>query len=222
MPRWWALAEVSRPPGAALVPTHDARLPETYESAKQALAECSRIDECKDWADKSQALASYARQANDDALHKMAIRIQVRAMRRMGELVKTFQTGPKGGRPSKNGTGTHTVSQRQAAEGAGVSKHQEVTAVRIANVPEPEFEAAMESDDPPTVTKLAHQQRPAPPGFINATKLMGAVRRFSEFCEEHPPESVSSGVLEYEVSDLRARIGVIDGWLDQFIVNLGD
>jgi hypothetical protein len=28
--------------------------------------ECSRIDECKDWADRAAALASYAKQADDE------------------------------------------------------------------------------------------------------------------------------------------------------------
>lgn len=72
----------------------NAQLPERYEAAKQALAECDHIDECKDWADKAAALGSYARQADDDTLHKTAIRIQTRAIRRCGELLKTFQTGP--------------------------------------------------------------------------------------------------------------------------------
>ena len=35
------------------VPTiTDAPLPRRYEMAKTALAECERIDECKDWSDK--------------------------------------------------------------------------------------------------------------------------------------------------------------------------
>ena len=139
----------------ALVPIGDAPLPRTYEAARQALEECSRVDECKDWADKAAALASYARQADDDELYRMARRIQGRAVRRAGELLKAFQTGAKGGRPTKNGGGAPTVSQRAAANAAGMSKRQEVTAVRIANLPEGDFEAAVESDAPPTVTALA-------------------------------------------------------------------
>lgn len=30
-----------------------ARLPQAYEGAKNALAHCVQIDECKDWADKA-------------------------------------------------------------------------------------------------------------------------------------------------------------------------
>ena len=66
-------------------------------------------------------------------------------MQRCGQLLKEFQTGPDGGRPSKNGGGTPTVSQRQAADEAGMSKDQEVQAVRVANVPDVEFEEAVEA-----------------------------------------------------------------------------
>jgi len=44
----------------ALIPVSTAQLPRTYEAAKRALSECSEVDECKDWADKAAALASYA------------------------------------------------------------------------------------------------------------------------------------------------------------------
>jgi hypothetical protein len=50
---------------------------------------------------------------------------------------------------------TPTSSRREVAESAGISKDQQVTAVRVANVPAAEFEAAIESQTPPTVTALA-------------------------------------------------------------------
>ena len=69
----------------------EARLPAVYETAKLALAQCTRIDECQSWADKAEAMASYARQAKDDSLRKMADRIQARAIRRCGELLRQIQ-----------------------------------------------------------------------------------------------------------------------------------
>ena len=65
-----------------------AELPALYQQAQTALAQCERIDECKDWADKAQAMASYAKQSQDDDLFKHAPRIQLRAVRRYGELLK--------------------------------------------------------------------------------------------------------------------------------------
>ena len=67
---------------ATLPANSDAQLPQRYEAARSAIAECERIDECKDWSDKAAAMASYARQAKDDSLRVMAVRIQARAERR--------------------------------------------------------------------------------------------------------------------------------------------
>ena len=71
----------------ANIRTADARLPEVYEAAKVALAHCASLDECQSWANKAEALASYARQANDSTLRKQADRIQARAIRREGDCV---------------------------------------------------------------------------------------------------------------------------------------
>ena len=68
-----------------------ARLPQVYEHAKNALAECQQVDECQDWANKAEALASYARQAADETLRRMADRIQARAVSRAGVLLQQFQ-----------------------------------------------------------------------------------------------------------------------------------
>jgi hypothetical protein len=206
----------------------NAPLPAVYENAKTALADCARIDECQKWANKAEALASYARQADDDTLRKLADRIQARAVRRAGQLLKTFQTGPKGGRPSGNGNGTVGVSprsQKQAAEDAGMSQRQRETAVRVANVPDDIFEVAVESDAPPTVTQLAEIGKKSwevPQGFQQATRLLGAVRRFAKFCSEHEPDLVANGVLDTEVAEVRQLVATIDAWLDRFVVNLKD
>lgn len=145
-----------------------ARLPDAYSSAKQALANCASVDECKDWGDKAEALASYARMSNDDVLRKFADRIQARAVRRCGELLKGYQA--PGTRTDKPSRGTPTrLTQHQAATTAGLSKDQEVTASRVAKVPEEEFEEVVESDDPPTVTKLAKLGTKSRPYTANIT-----------------------------------------------------
>jgi len=40
-----------------------------------------------------------------------------------------------------------------------MSEDQRKTALRVANIPEDEFEAAVESDNPPTMTDLARRGR---------------------------------------------------------------
>ena len=195
---------------ASELDVRNAPLPERYEAAKVALVACQRVDECKDWADKAVALASYARQADDDTLYDTAIRIQARAVRRCGQLLEDYQTGAKGGRPSGNSTATDTVSQRAAAEQAGMSKRQEVTARRLANIPEDEFEAAIESDNPPTVTTLS---RPTGPGFAKARHLVGELSRFAEFCGENKPDFVASGLMEEQIAEIRDQATAVRIWL---------
>lgn len=69
----------------------------------------------------------------------MAVRIRARAVRRCGELLKQFDAKGRN-QHTEVSRGTPTkLSQREAAERAGISKDQQVTAVRVANVPEPEF-----------------------------------------------------------------------------------
>ena len=84
------------------------------------------------------------RQAVSDAgisERKHADRIQARAVRRCGELLKQFD-GRGVNQYTKDDEGT-LITQKQAASDAGLSDHQRVTAVRVANVPEPDFDAGI-------------------------------------------------------------------------------
>jgi hypothetical protein len=176
-----------------------ARLPATYEEAKNALAECERLDECRDWANKAEAIAAYAAMSKDDTLRTLADRIQARAVRRMGELLKKFDA--KGKRTDKPAKGDHgKLSQREAARQAGLSEHQQLQAVRVANVPQEKFNAAVESEKPPTVTAIAEmgkQPRPkhdadmkvSASGIATLTSLpphdIVEVKRCAKFMREH-------------------------------------
>ena len=77
-----------------LAVAHAARikLPESYEAAKKAIAQCAELDECAHWIDKAAAMAACARIAEDDAMLKDAMRIQARAVRQLGELIKLVPT----------------------------------------------------------------------------------------------------------------------------------
>ena len=219
-----------------------AKLPATYEAAKVALAECSRIDECQNWADKMAALASYAKQSEDDELHKMADRIKARAIRRCGELLEAI-------RPAKNQHDANTragsayvgavssSSRSAAAAKAGLSERQKVTALRVARVPAAEFEQAVDSDAPPTITALAERGRkPAPPApppkplvdlggrdpehFAISTKGQGQLRSFAEFAAANDPLIVAKGAMPHEVRTIRQHIAAVDAWLDRLAVSL--
>jgi hypothetical protein len=127
-----------------------AELPTAYEAAKAALAECDRIDEIDDWADRAAALASYARQANDPELLNFANRIRARAFRKVGELLLEYD-----GRGRAKSGGPPIFSRGEAAGAAGISRHTALTAVRVAQVPQDQFETLVESPKPPGTTRLA-------------------------------------------------------------------
>lgn len=100
-------------------------------------------------------MASYAKQAQDETLLNMARRIQMRAYQRVGELLKQYE--PARGRQPENGSSPSRFTRTDAADDAGLSERERKTALRIASVDEDEFEALVESDDPPTITEMARR-----------------------------------------------------------------
>jgi hypothetical protein len=216
----------------ALPNISDARLPAVYEQATRALAECSRIDECQDWADKAQAMASYARQSRDDTLLKMAERIKARAIRRCGELLRLVQPVNAARDMPREGA-LPPVTREKAAADAGLSEHQRKTALRVAAVPESDFIAQVESDNPPTLTALAkqgteHKPKPLvdlggipPADYARASQVMGILSGFAEFCAANQPGRVAAAFQSHELADLRRNVANIESWLDVFVVNLG-
>lgn len=211
---------------ANLPAINSAKLPQTYEAAKTALAECSRVDECASWAKKAEALASYAKQAEDDTLRKMADRIQARAIRRCGELLHAITPAP-GGRPEKLRGALPLVSRAQAARDAGLSRDQKRTALRVAGIAAEDFETAIESDEPPTVTDLAQrgtQRRSlpdllrgrAPADFKAATRALGEFRTFVAFIDAADIEAINRGAAPKERRRLGEQATQIATWLRRF------
>lgn len=212
----------------------DAKLPATYSAAKVAIGKCVHMDECKDWADKSEALASYAKQAKDDELRRMADRIQARAIRRCGELLREIEPA-KGKRTDLQPTeGDHSKSRKDAAKEAGLSEHQQNTALRVANVPAEQFEEAVESEEPPTVTELAKagtkpaprsvvvEMKPAqslldhgrdPRDFSLSTEGQGALARFVEMTTKVSPEVMIRGAMDHEIKSIVYNAGLSVEWL---------
>lgn len=206
-----------------------AKLPVLYQQAKDQLAECARIDECKDWADKAQALASYAKQSDDEALEKLARRIRARAIKRCGQLLKQFDA--RGGDRSKSttsGTSARPLQKRMAAQ-AGMSKRQKDTALRVAEVDDSEFEAAVESDNPPTAMTLAKRgtkkrlidlQGRDPEEFKIATRVQGEINSFAKLAEAVNPSVVIRGSFENELTMMLKAARKSNQWLERLITQL--
>ena len=224
---------------AAVAASAKANLPQSYENARLALSECVRVDECKGWADKAAALASYAKQAEDTELEKMAGRIRARAMRRAGELLKQIEPasgGDRGGGRGNQGEGSRPlVSRKEAARSAGLSDHQQKTAIRVANVPEQSFNEQVESDNPPTVTTLAEQgrkPRQAPPdpqtwlkgrdpnAFNKVMHLIGDMERYARELAAADIDLIASNLDDDQTKRARAAIAAIDAAHDRIITRI--
>lgn len=101
------------------------------------------------------ALASYARQAKDDELERMAQRIRARAIRRAGELLAQIEPAKPGPKEELQAGTRPQFGKGEAARQAGMSPHQQKLALRVAAVPAPDFEAMVEAPQPATVTQIA-------------------------------------------------------------------
>lgn len=212
----------------------DARLPAVYERATLALSECTRIDECQEWANKAEALASYARQSKDETLQKMAERIRARAIRRCGELLRQIEPAQGANQNIQDGADPKVLTRTEAATQAGLSERQKKTALRVATVPQADFDTAVESENPPTVTKLAELGKTEKPKplydleginpliFPLATRFIGSLGRLAEFCEQHDPIVLSTGFKQHEKPGVLKNIATIELWLDRFVVNFED
>ena len=77
-----------------------------------------------------------------------------------GELLRQIAPATNRHDVSTRGVGSPSKGRFKAGRDAGLSRDEVKTAMRVARIPEPEFEAAIESDDPPTVTRLLEDRKP--------------------------------------------------------------
>ena len=218
-----------------------APLPVAYENAKMAIYKCNELDECKDWSDKAEALASYARQSGDEELEKMSKRIRARAIRRCGELLKLFD-----GRGSYNGNqhtgnigkgdGEDPLSKTEMGESVGLSGRQVKQANRIANITEREFDRQLDSKNVPTLTALAKQgtkplteqqvknrewlAKPKPEGFADALHTLGAMEELKNYTDRHSPDYIIGGLYDDNKQKALKVIKSLESWFDKFVVRI--
>ena len=124
-------------------------------------------------------------------MENVARRIRARAIRRCGELLIEVPRGNAGGRPDPESAPADSTMPPQppgrmiAAEKAGLTRHQANDAIRVAKIPEAEFEERVETPRPPGIRQLVDNTKRAershlggrdPKDFQAATTLMGIFR----------------------------------------------
>lgn len=120
---------------------------------------------------------------------------------------------------------THLLHSRQkAASDAGMSDHQAKTAQRIASIPSADFEKAVESPTPPTITTLAQQgvqKREAPDpetwlkgrdpaAFNKALHFTALVEAYAKELGQADLETILPNLDEKQAARVRSSIAAID------------
>ena len=213
------------------IKSREVAIPVTYQKAIVAIQECNKIDEAKEWTDKMSALALYYKQSKDETLIKYAKRIQYRAKRRMGELLKQFNnrgyykgnqhTGNVGERglepPSSN-------SVNSVASSIGLSSDQTKEAVRFANVPKHKFEEIIESDNIPTQKEVAELGK----NKIGKTKkvdykansIFQSINDLLQEMNKVDPIYVCENIDPDYKEQMISNIKEIENWFDNYVINV--
>ncbi len=116
-----------------------------YEHARTALAEATRIDQVLPILDEIEHVKLYAKQISDRALLADASEFQMKAERRLGTVIAAakeighFKQGRQSGKSSE---AEHFP--RATLEEVGVDRKLSMRSQKIAAMPEPEFDAAVE------------------------------------------------------------------------------
>lgn len=157
----------------------------------------------------------------------MAVRIQARAERRCGQMYKQIKAQP--GKRTDLEPGGGAPTRLQAAAAAGMSKDQMVQSLRVASVPEAEFDARVESPRPPSITLLANLGKdPRAPTASPWQEIECAatretcetLERFAHYCERSGSDGIGRDVNATEAQAIRRLIEIADSWLDRLAANL--
>lgn len=183
----------------------EPQFPVNYEAARQALAACVLIDECKEWKDRAAAIASYAEQKRDRTLLDKATRIRARATRRLGELLEIER--PRGTKLKDLGITSSERSQARA----------------VASVSPKRFESHVERTPPTPVSRLAQMGR-APIDFDASAPIWVALERLRKHAKEFPVETLKKNISEAtpeQKKALKKALVPISEWFDEISQAIG-
>lgn len=133
-----------------------------YDNAKYWIAQYEAVDEVKEYRDKAAAIQAYAKQANDYELERKAAHARVRAERRAGELLKDSEKA-KGNQHVNSAKSNDTTEQVPTLSQIGITKDQSSKWQQLANVPEDEFEKALETSPTPSAHSILKARKTEPP-----------------------------------------------------------
>lgn len=200
---------MARLPASVAGKVHGARLPFSYEQAKSALSRCTDIDECAAWQNRAVAMASYAKQAGDFTMERMAQRIRLRAILKLGELLAAI---PETSGRAAAGQPTRASLMRDA----GVRSTLGSRAVAMTRVPLEKREEMIERDPPATISEFERIGRPAKPKLarVDGNRILSGLDGFVRWMRRNPPCDLGN-LPASEIERLRGMIEGAREWLDE-------
>lgn len=170
-----------------------------YDAMCTAIAVCCSVDEVKDLRDKAKALEVYAQQARNVEAERKCCEVRIRAERRAGELLRDMAATGQRLKPGDAGRSKANISPKSSGTtlvDLGITRDQSSKWQQLANVPEEEFERAVNGDGP----------KPTTEGIINANTLrenpMPKVDMDALWLWGHLKDFERSGIFDRDLSEL--------------------
>lgn len=201
-----------------------AAIAPNWHAMHTAIAKCERIDEIKSLSDKAIALRAYYAQSQDIDNECAAMRVRIRAERRLGELIPAEQEAGRLASPGQ----PKEMSSVMTLSDAGIPRNRSARAQELARVPEEQFEAALHNGKPSarSIAALAPPKgEPSAPKQAHidvqpVLKTWGAIRDFAAALGDGsmlPAEGWAAhpGIQPFQIAEIRAAIPVIAAYLQQ-------
>ena len=196
-------------------------MPIEYEEACKMLDACVSLDDAKYWADKSDALAAWAKIYHDDIASIKAKKIKLKAYRRLGELA--MELAPKRRATSERGA---PPGPQQLLTKNGLTQGHARQAVAVARAPIEKFENAVEMAYSPrrvefecrglgsrkAVRSDSWMWLTAESSYLNSPRLRNTLASL----RNKSAKSVATGISPDEVAKARELVVGLQEWLDEF------
>ncbi len=165
------------------IPKSDREMPLLYQEAVNAIAACKTFDEAKNWSDRADAMAAWAKIYADDAIEREAKSLKLHAYRRIGLLAAEMR--PLTFRGRQGVQGPSSLLQEQ-----GFNKSKTASISKIARMPQKQFEAVAASKKPPSPSVLTNRYLRPNPEWAEMSNRMHQLQ--SAIRQAHPKDMAGS------------------------------
>lgn len=181
-------------------------LPAEYEAAVKALDACLNIDEAKYWDNFADIAAAWAKINRNNEVARKAAQFKLKVYRRLAELAKA--TRPQKGVRSSPGA----VSLLKES---GFKKHQADSAMRLAALPKPKFEALLDRAKPPSPNAILETSKGKSDAWNTLVRSSHSLADTLSFARRHDPARLARLLSADEGPRVRAMVRELGDWLDE-------